>query len=133
MRYRGRKATSAIDWDKIDYVVGTRDDVTHTGIERPCRRCGHSVFTSRHYPERVSMVCEVCALEMAKEEEAKGEPMQATVILPTREDILNALDPWRRMVEAGAPPPKATPETKNTLAPSRRGRPRSGEGRPPGR
>lgn len=116
MRYRGRKAKSLIDWDTIDFVVGTRDDVTRTDIHRPCHRCGHDVFTSRQYPERISMICEVCALEIAEEEEAAGRKMTATLSPTFEEDIINFLDPWRRVVESGAIPP---PPTKNALAPTK--------------
>lgn len=116
MRYRGRKAKPLIDWDTIDFVVGTRDDVTRTDIHRPCHRCGHDVFTSRQYPDRIQMICEVCALEIAQEEEAAGRKMTATLSPTFEQDIINALDPWRRMVEAG---PVTPPPTKNTLAPTK--------------
>ncbi len=117
MRYRGRKAKPLIDWDTIDFVVGTREDVTRTDIHRPCHRCGHDVFTSRQYPERISMICDVCALAIAEEEEAAGRKMNATLSPTFEEDILNALDPWRRVIDAVAESP---PATKNALVPAKR-------------
>jgi hypothetical protein len=77
-RYRRTKPrpkpseVDGVDWTEVDYIVGTRDDVTQTGIHRPCTRCQHDVFTSKQYPETVPMICEVCALALAVEEnEAK--------------------------------------------------------------
>ena len=95
MRYRGRRAASMIDWSTIDYVVGTRADITRTGIKRPCSRCGEDVYTSRHYPERVAMICEYCALALAEEEAAERPPAtnQGGVTGPL-------LDPWGRTVRA---------------------------------
>lgn len=129
MRYRGRKAKSFIDWDSIDYVVGTRDDVTSTGIHRPCHRCRQDVYTSRQYPERVAMICDVCALAIAEEEARTGGETTATIAgPPPAHDVASALEPWRRMVEAGSTASTAAP-TKNALvAGRRRGRQRSGDG-----
>ena len=78
-RYRRTKPkpilppTDSVNWNEIDYIVGTRDDVTHTGINRPCNRCGLDVYTSRHYPRHVPMICEVCALEMVEEEQREAK------------------------------------------------------------
>lgn len=120
MRYQGRKAKSFVDWDRIDYVVGTRDDVTQTGIRRPCQRCRHDVYTSRSYPDRVAMICEVCALAMAQEEAAAG---RATLPIsrPGAHALAGPTDPWQRLAAASPPP-------RDGLLPSRRrARPRSGE------
>ncbi len=126
MRYRGRRAASMIDWSTIDYVVGTRADVTQTGIKRPCSRCGEDVYTSRRYPQKVSMVCEHCALAIAEEEAAAeqsaatGQPGPTEQPAPT--DLLVApaapapplgplLDPWQRTLQA---------PTRSARAPGRR-------------
>jgi hypothetical protein len=77
IRYRRKQRTPLVNWDEIDYVVGTRDDVTHTGIKRPCAQCGKDVFTSRRYPDKVPMICEVCALKLAVEERAAERAAQA--------------------------------------------------------
>ena len=104
MRYQGRRAKSAIDWDTIDFVVGTRADVTGTGINRPCSKCGHPVFTSRSYPERVSMVCEHCALEIAREQEATDAAPDVRVTGAAKRPVASLLDPWGRAVRASGKP-----------------------------
>lgn len=78
--HRTKPKPSGVDWTEVDYIVGTRDDVTRTGIHRPCTRCTHDVYTSKTYPETVPMICEVCALELAVEEneaEEKGKAKAA--------------------------------------------------------
>jgi hypothetical protein len=88
---------SDIDWSTIDYVVGTRTDVTRTGINRPCSRCGEPVFTSRRYPAHVSMICEYCALIMVEEEQAAEEAASPTTAKPESVTGLEPLlDPWQR-------------------------------------
>jgi len=121
MRYHGRKAKSFVDWDGIDYIVGTRDDVTHTGITRPCHRCQEAVYTSREYPNRVPMICDVCALAMAEEEQAAGRSMSAQLGTGAQ-PLASLLDPWHRADQEPPPP-------RDTLLPSkRRSRPRTGGG-----
>jgi hypothetical protein len=109
MRYRGRRAASMIDWSTIDYVVGTRADVTRTGIKRPCSRCGEDVYTSRRYPQKVAMVCEYCALAIAEEEAATeqlGPFVQPALPAPRLAPATPAappgplLDPWQRTLQA---------------------------------
>ena len=100
-RYRRSRASSTIDWSSIDYVVGTRQDVTFTGIKRPCSRCDHDVYTSRRYPAYVNMICEYCALELAEEE-------RSTVTGPGPGPTL---DPWRRV---------AAPRTRGGRTPGKR-------------
>ena len=113
MKYRRRKATPAIDWDSIDFVVGTRADVTRTGIKRPCSRCGEDVFTSRRYPERVSMICEYCALEIVEEEEAAKRSPATDQAKPAADRSL--LDPWQRTL--GTPSRRARPPGRRRLGP----------------
>lgn len=67
-----KKKHPPIDWSQIDVVVGTLEDVTHTGIKRPCRECRRDVYTSIVYPFDVAIVCLECAIVLAKKE--KGEP-----------------------------------------------------------
>ena len=99
-----------IDWSTVDYVVGTRDDVTLTGIHRPCSRCGLSVFTSRRYPIEVTLVCEYCALELVEEDQKTGASKQDA--LPFTTGGWN--DPWRR-----TPVPSPRRRTRK-LAPPRK-------------
>lgn len=63
-----KKKHPPINWAEVDFVVGTLEDVTHTGINRPCRRCTRRVYTSMMYPVDVSIICIECALELAREE-----------------------------------------------------------------
>ena len=55
-----------IDWKEVDFVVGTREDITYTGIKRPCSDCGVDVYTSKMYPFDVRMLCPECALAQIK-------------------------------------------------------------------
>ena len=132
MRYRGRRAASMIDWSTIDYVVGTRADVTRTGIKRLCSKCGEDVYTSRRYPQKVAMVCEYCALAIAEEEAATEQsaateqPGRAEQSGPTEQPALPEprvapaapasppgplLDPWQRALPA---------QTRSARPPGRR-------------
>ena len=72
-----KKKHPPIDWKEVDYVVGTLEDVTHTGISRPCRRCTRRVFTSMMYPVDVSIICLECAIELARDERKRSrkEPL----------------------------------------------------------
>jgi hypothetical protein len=124
MNYQRRKAHPAIDWSGIDFVVGTRDDVTMTGIKRPCSRCGHDVFTSRRYPAKVPMMCEVCALALAEEDAARRSP-RATRGTVTSEEGLAALDPWQR-VEGLRPSKAQTPGRRRLRTEGQDGSPSSG-------
>jgi hypothetical protein len=99
-----------IDWSTVDYVVGTRDDVTLTGIHRPCSRCGQSVFTSRRYPIEVAMVCEVCALELVEEDRKTGASNRDA--LPFASGGAWATDPTRRPV--GSPARRRGPRKLGT-------------------
>lgn len=92
MRQRGQKPAPPIDWSTVDYVVGTRADVTRTGIHRPCSRCQEPVFTSRRYPIAVAMICEVCALELVEAEAAAADAAATAEPDPLLDP---ALDPWR--------------------------------------
>lgn len=83
-----------VDWSTIDFVVGTRDDVTRTGINRPCARCKQAVFTSRRYPIIVAMVCEYCALELAEED--RGSDSAFDDALPFTSGGAWSTDPWLR-------------------------------------
>jgi hypothetical protein len=96
-RQRRHRPAPDIDWDTIDYVVGTRADVTRTGINRPCSRCGEPVFTSRHYPDKVSMICEYCALVMVEEEQAAEQDDDAAKRPEPIAGIEPLLDPWQRV------------------------------------
>ncbi len=102
-----------IDWSTVDYVVGTRDDVTLTGIHRPCSRCGQSVFTSRRYPIEVAMVCEVCALELVEEDRKSGKALDDALPFSSGGEWMS--DPWGR--GTGRPAPKRGP--RKLGAPSR--------------
>jgi hypothetical protein len=52
----------SINWATVDAVVGTREDLSGSGIKHPCQRCGLAVYTgSFAYPEGISYLCEVCA------------------------------------------------------------------------
>lgn len=93
-RKRAPGIDTTIDWSQIDYVVGTRADVTRTGINRPCTRCTLPVFTARRYPHDVAMVCEVCALELVEEERAVGERAAEAPAAIRRNEPLP--DPWQR-------------------------------------
>jgi hypothetical protein len=68
-RLRRLGITTGIPWEEVDAVVGTRADLTRTGIKRPCSRCGQDTFTGRVYPDDVPLVCEQCAVGLAEEEE----------------------------------------------------------------
>jgi len=115
MRYRNSKAKPLVDWSTVDFVVGTRADVTMTGIQRPCARCEQAVFTSRCYPDDVAMICEVCALAIAIEEAAEQPASTDPAIGPAPQTLL---DPWRRVA---APSPRASKRpTRRRLAPKPR-------------
>ncbi len=94
-----REPPSDIDWSTIDFVVGTREDVTFTGIHRPCARCGQAVFTSRRYTIEVALVCEYCALELVEEDRKSGKSQDDALPFTTS----GWSDPWRR---APAPSPR---------------------------
>lgn len=83
-----------IDWSTIDFVVGTREDVTRTGINRPCARCKKAVFTARRYPIEVALVCEYCALEMVDEDRKSGKSLDDALPFASGADWAD--DPWRR-------------------------------------
>ena len=119
MQHRRKKQPpfSEIDWSTVDYVVGTRDDVTRTGIHRPCSRCGHSVFTSRRYPIEVAMVCEVCALELVEEDRKSGASNRDA--LPFTSGGGWAVDPARR--PAGTPARRRGPRKLATPPPKQTG------------
>ncbi len=91
-----------VDWSTIDFVVGTREDVTHTGINRPCARCKQAVYTSRRYPIAVALVCEYCALELVDEDRKSGKSYDDALPFASGGDW--AADPWRR--GTGRPAPK---------------------------
>ena len=58
-----------VNWDEIEYVVGTREDVSFTGMKRRCSKCGHNVFfRDRGYPRRVPVLCDVCFGDLPDEE-----------------------------------------------------------------
>ena len=58
-----------VNWDEIEYVVGTRLDVTFTGRKRTCSKCGHDVFfRDRGYPRHIPVLCDVCFDERPDEE-----------------------------------------------------------------
>jgi len=99
-----------MDWSTIDFVVGTRDDVTHTGINRPCARCKQAVYTSRRYPIAVALVCEYCALELIDEDRKSGKSLDDA--LPFASGGAWASDPWRR--GTGRPAPKRGPRKLGT-------------------
>jgi hypothetical protein len=51
-----------INWASVDAVVGTREDLSRSGIKHPCQGCGLDVYTGAFpYPEGISYLCEVCA------------------------------------------------------------------------
>lgn len=60
------------DLAKADRVVGTREDLSFSGFKRPCIHCGADTYTSRTYPRRLEIVCEVCFLAEYEVEDAPG-------------------------------------------------------------
>src|SRR5438128_659859 len=49
-----------MNWDEVGFVLGSRVDMTHSGLKRGCSDCGRAVFTSRRYPDDVRVLCEDC-------------------------------------------------------------------------
>jgi len=73
---------AGVNWDEVDYVVGTREDVAFTGMKRRCSTCGHDVFfRDRGYPRRIPVLCDIC-FQALPDEEILGD-------LPTDLDLLN--------------------------------------------
>lgn len=62
------------DWSTVRFIVGTRDDLSGSGIKRSCAHCGAWVFTGRtRYPNDVAIVCVECAVDRLDEgEEVTG-------------------------------------------------------------
>lgn len=62
------------DWSTVHFIIGTREDLSHSGIKRPCAHCGEWVFTGRTpYPDDVAIVCVGCAVDrLAEGEEVSG-------------------------------------------------------------
>jgi hypothetical protein len=51
----------SINWATVDAVIGTREDLSCSGIKHPCQRCGLAVSTGAFpYPEGISYLCEFC-------------------------------------------------------------------------
>lgn len=90
-----------IDWATVDVVVGTREDVTRTGINRPCARCTQPVFTSRRYPIAVALVCEYCALDLAGDDRTRASADGDALPFASGGDW--TADPWRRGTGRVAP------------------------------
>lgn len=117
IRKRAPGSGPAIDWTRLDDVVGTRDDLTRTGINWPCTRCAEPVFTSRRYPVAVARICEVCALDLVEEERLVQEKAAGAPAVIRRHEPLP--DPWQRSAGVAPrrpgprkvrwPPPSATP------------------------
>ena len=60
---------AGVDWAEVDYVVGTREDVSFTGIKRRCSRCDHDVFfRDRGYPRHIPVLCDACFNDLPDEE-----------------------------------------------------------------
>jgi len=55
------------DWSKVDYIIGTREDLVGAGRKRPCASCGCDVYLSAvmDYPADVPVVCADCATNSA--------------------------------------------------------------------
>ena len=59
-RLRRPGSSDRLDRDRVDAVIGTREDLSLTGIKRPCARCGADTYTSRVYPDDVAVVGVPC-------------------------------------------------------------------------
>ena len=56
-----------------DTVVGTREDLSFSGIKTACSHCGVDVYTSRRYPPGLEIICEVCLFQLYKVDVESGE------------------------------------------------------------
>jgi hypothetical protein len=56
------KTSRGIQWEERQYVLGSREDYSHSSIKRTCLSCGHVVFIPQVYPDDWNIICEVCAI-----------------------------------------------------------------------
>lgn len=64
----GGRVVPDVPWEDVTCILGTTEDVTHSGTSRPCVRCRRPTFTSRRYPDDIAVCCEICAPELARQD-----------------------------------------------------------------
>ena len=48
------------DVAEVTMAIGTRHDRSFSGVQSACAHCGAATFTSRPYPQRIKIICEIC-------------------------------------------------------------------------
>ncbi|GAA5154347.1 hypothetical protein GCM10023321_26010 [Pseudonocardia eucalypti] len=61
-------------WDTVDRVVGSREDITGAGKRALCVECQRPVFTSDGTPDDVPVICNVCFGNIPDSEILKDVP-----------------------------------------------------------
>ena len=69
LKHRGIFGEASQPGEELDWVLGTTEDVSNSGIKRACAVCGDDVYTSINYPDDVAILCELCALQRMEQEE----------------------------------------------------------------
>lgn len=57
---------------EADSVVGTRGDLSFSGIKAPCSQCGADTYTNIAYPRRIKIICEICFVQSYEFDDEPG-------------------------------------------------------------
>ncbi len=70
LKHRGILGEASLPDEELNWVFGTTEDISNSGIKRACAVCGDDVYTSIKYPDDVAILCELCSLHRMEQEEA---------------------------------------------------------------
>ena len=60
----GLTKTKQNKWDKVNHVVGSRENITGTDTKRVCIECQGPVYTSDSWPDDAPFICNVCFAQL---------------------------------------------------------------------